>query len=51
VATFVIASWAIFWSSWDTLVLATLAIVGPSLVFLAVEWWRGQQVQFWKGAW
>ena len=50
-ATFVIASWAIFWSGWDTLSLATLAIVLPSFGFLIVEWWRGQELQFWSGAW
>jgi len=50
-ASFVIASWAVFWSGWETLRLATVAIVLPSLVFLAVERWRGQAVQFSAGAW
>ena len=31
--------------------VATLAIIVPSLVFFVVEWWRGQKVQFWNGAW
>lgn len=51
VVSFVISSWAIFWSGWDTLLFATLAIVLPALVFLIIEWWCGRAVQFWGGAW
>ena len=51
VLSFVIASWAIFWSGFDTLIVATLAIIVPSLLFFVVEWLRGQPVQFWRGAW
>ena len=51
VVSFVISSWAVFWTGWDTLILAVLAVLVPGLVFLGVEWRRGRAVQFWGGAW
>ena len=49
--SFVIGSWAVFWSGWETLIVAVLAILIPSVLFLCVEWGRGRAVQFWGGTW
>ena len=51
VVSFVIGSWAVFWSGWETLMVAVLAILIPSVLFLCIEWSRGRAVQFWGGTW
>ena len=50
-ASFVITSWAIFWSGWETLRLATLAILLPTLIFAAVETLRGRSLNLLGGIW
>ncbi len=51
VVSFVLASWAVFWSGWETLSLAALSIVVPSFVFLVIEWVRGKAIQWRGGLW
>ncbi|MDG2334341.1 MAG: APC family permease [Myxococcota bacterium] len=51
VASFILASWAVFWSGWETLGLAALAIAVPSLGFVLIEGARGRAVQWRGGMW
>ncbi|MDG2051110.1 MAG: APC family permease [Myxococcota bacterium] len=50
-ASFVVTSWAIFWSGWTTLRLATLAILLPAVIFAIAEAARGRRVNAPGGVW